>query len=170
MIKEQHKYLKLLSILLQYPDDTLFAGLPELEKIVEELPPSEQKKGLEEFLCYLKTQKTRCLQELYTAAFDMNPSTTLNITYHLWGDSEKRAGALTSLRQIYQDAGYECTTGELPDYLPMMLEFLAVCPKAQGINLIWECLKALEELARRLQETALSYSKLLQPLIDNCGN
>jgi len=170
MIKEQDKYLKLVSILLQYPDDTLFAGLPELEKFVRELSPGEQKKSLEEFLCYLKTQETRCLQELYTAAFDMNPSTTLNITYHLWGDSEKRAGALTGLRQIYQDAGYECTTGELPDYLPMMLEFLAVCPEARGIDLIRECLKPLKEVARRLRETALSYSKLLQSLIDTCGN
>jgi len=115
-------------------------------------------------MCYLKTQATLCVKELYTTVFDMNPSTTLNITYHLWGDSAKRADSLARLRQVYLEAGYECTTGELPDYLPLMLEFLALCPQAQGTDLIRECLQALEGLVRRLQETALPYAALLQPL------
>lgn len=166
-LEEQKTYLKLLAMLLQYPDDSLLSRLPELQAIAGLLPPCDRKNSLEQFMCYLKTKATLCVKELYTTAFDLNPSTTLNITYHLWGNSEKRADSLAYLRQLYLDAGYECVTGELPDYLPLMLEFLALCPQAQGNDLIRECLQTLEGLVRRLQETALPYAALLQPLTAN---
>jgi nitrate reductase delta subunit len=100
----------------------------------------------------------------------MNPSTTLNLSYHLYGDNEKRADMLARLQQRYRDAGYERTTGELPDYLPMMLEFLSVCPESENTGLIWECLRGLEDVVDRLQKAAPPYAALLQPLIPMVAN
>ena len=134
------------------------------------MPSKEMKKSMDDFLLYLKTHSPIHLQEGYTAAFDMNPTTTLNLTYQLYGDNEKRADVLARLQQRYQDAGYERITGELPDFLPMMLEFLSVCPDTENTELIWECLQGLEDVVDRLQKAAPPYAALLQPLIPMVAN
>jgi len=162
--------LRLLSALLQYPDHDLLSQIEMIETEVDDMPSKEMKKCMGDFLLYLKTHSPIHLQEGYTAAFDMNPTTTLNLTYQLYGDNEKRADVLARLQQRYQDAGYERITGELPDYLPMMLEFLSVCPDTENTGLVWECLRGLEDVVDRLQKAAPPYAALLQPLIPMVAN
>ena len=170
MKKDPIHPLRLLSALLQYPDHDLLSQIEMIETEIEDVPSKEMKKCMNDFLLYLKTHSPIHLQEDYTTAFDMNPSTTLNLTYQLYGDNEKRADMLARLQQRYQDAGYERTTGELPDYLPMMLEFLSVCPDTENTELIWECLRGLEDVVDRLQKAAPPYAALLQPLIPMVAN
>jgi nitrate reductase delta subunit len=165
MEKDRIHPLRLLSALLQYPDHDFLSQIEMIETEVDDMPSKEMKKCMDDFLRYLKAHSPIHLQEGYTAAFDMNPSTTLNLTYHLYGDNEKRADMLARLQQRYQDAGYERTTGELPDYLPMMLEFLSVCPDSDNMQLIWECLGGLEDVVGRLQKAAPPYAALLQFLV-----
>ena len=162
--------LRLLSVLLLYPDHDLLGQIEMIETEVDDMPSKEMKKRMDDFLLYLKTHSPIRLQEGYTAAFDMNPTTTLNLTYQLYGDNEKRADVLARLQQRYQDAGYERITGELPDYLPMMLEFLSVCPDTENTELIWECLQGLDDVVDRLQKAAPPYAALLQPLIPMVAN
>jgi len=170
MDKDQGNPFKLLSVLLQYPDEVYLIQIKEMEILLASMVQNELKNSFVEFFNYLQTRALICLQESYTAAFDMNPATTLNLTYHMFGDNEKRAGMLARLQQVYLDAGYECTTGELPDYLPLMLEFLSVCPEVNGVELIWECFKDLNQYVDRLQLTAPAYSALLQPLVHMAAN
>ena len=170
MKKDPIHPLRLLSALLQYPDHDLLSQIEMIETEVDDMPSKEMKKCMDDFLLYLKTHSPIQLQEGYTAAFDMNPTTTLNLTYHTFGDNEKRADMLARLQQRYQDAGYERITGELPDYLPMMLEFLSVCPESENTGLIWECLRGLEDVVDRLQKAAPPYAALLQPLIPMVAN
>lgn len=162
--KDLNRIFKILSVLLQYPGKDYLTQIKEIEVIVASMPPNEFVNHISEFIIYIKTLPLIQLQETYTAAFDMSPATTMNLTYHIWGDNEKRADMLSRLQQVYQDAGYERTTGELPDYLPMMLEFLSVCPEAKDVELIWECLKHFNKYIDRLQQSAPAYSTLLQPL------
>lgn len=162
--------LRLLSALLQYPDHDMLSQIEMIETAIDDMSSEEMKKCIEEFLFYLKSHTPIHLQEGYTAAFDMNPSTTLNLTYQLFGDNEKRAALLARLQQSYQDAGYERTTGELPDYLPMMLEFLSIGPDTENTRWIWECLRGLEDVLDRLQKTAPPYAALLRPLIPMVAN
>lgn len=169
-MEDTHTYFNLLSRMLQYPDESYLQGLPQLEAAAGRLPRGEPRVAFEKFMCHLRAQNPFQLQERYTAAFDLNPATTLNMTYHIWGDGEKRAGALTRLRQIYHDAGYETTTGELPDYLPLMLEFVSIFPAARHIGLIQQCLKALETVVARLRQIVPPYAELLQPLIGICND
>ena len=158
------KYFKIMSLLLQYPDEKYLEMLPEIALEAGQLQPSREKTSIEEFLKDVKSHEAIQLQERYTATFDLNPSTTLNMTYHKWGDGEKRAAALTRLSRIYIDAGYEINNGELPDYLPLVLEFLATVPEAQRSETIQQSLEALKTVVDRLSKIAVPFAELLDPL------
>jgi len=90
--------------------------------------------------------------------------TTLNLTYHAYGDNEKRAAALARLQHLYDQAGWERTDGELPDYLPLLLEFLAIHPWPETALPVWQCLHATQNLVAGLEKSAPAYAMLLRPL------
>jgi nitrate reductase molybdenum cofactor assembly chaperone NarJ/NarW len=154
--------LKITSLLLQYPDDGFIRSLPLIEKSIAQLPDSYVKDKLARFTSYLQTTPLLRLQETYTEAFDMDPSTCLNLTYHLLGDSEKRGNVMAGLHQIYREAGYETITGELPDYLPLILEFLSECPASDGAEMLWSYLGSIEKAAGSLKDAGNPYSLLLE--------
>jgi nitrate reductase delta subunit len=164
MIDHHTDPLQVLSVLLHYPDQELLNGLDEIESFVARLPQSETKQAMQAFIGDLKTQPLISVQERYTALFDMDPATTLNITYHAFGDNAKRAAALAYLQHNYVQAGWERLTGELPDYLPLMLEFLSVCPHPALTAPVWQCLQGMPPLVARLEEKAPVYAALLQPI------
>ncbi len=156
--------LQVLSVLLHYPDKDLLNGLDEIESLVANLPLSETKSAIQAFIRDLKTQSLIDVQERYTAVFDIDPATTMNVTYHAFGDNEKRAAALAYLQHNYEQAGWARITGELPDYLPMMLEFLSVCTHPEHTAPVWQCLQGMPPLVVRLEEKAPVYAALLQPI------
>ena len=156
-----------MSLLLDYPDSTLQAAWPALAAALEDWPAGRRKRGVQDFLAQAASQPPLRLQEAYTAAFDLDPAGSLNMTYHLWQDSEKRAGALVRLHQIYRDAGYEAVTGELPDYLPLMLEFIALHPEARDHEIVRACFRHIGGLAARVRSKAPAYAGLLTLLEEN---
>lgn len=166
MKKKLGRIFKVLSVLLSYPGEDYLNQIKEIEAIAADMPLDEFKNSINEFIAYIKTQSMVRLREIYTDAFDVSPATTMNLTYHILGDNEKRAGMLTRLQQVYQDAGYERISGELPDYLPLLLEFLSVCPEDTDVKLIWECFQHFDTYIDRLKQTSPAHSALLQPLAD----
>lgn len=180
MIDHHTDTLQVLSVLLHYPDEDLLNGLEEIESLAANLPFSEMESAIKAFIGDLKTRPLIGVQERYTAVFDMDPATTLNITYHAFGDNEKRAAALAYLQHTYVQAGWERITGELPDYLPLMLEFLSVCRHPGHAAPVWQCLQGLPPLVARLEEKAPVYAALLRPIAamamegrpadDGCGH
>ena len=165
-MKETNKYLKVLSFLLQYPDEVYFRTLPEIKSLVGKMHRGPRRASIEDFIAHLEGEDAIHAQEQYTALFDMSPSTTLNVTYHLWGDGEKRARLLTRLQQVYAGAGLEKKSLELPDYLPLILEFMASVPEAMRSGAIKTSLKGIETLVERLKPLASYYSGLLEPLAE----
>jgi len=113
MIDQPTDTLQVLSVLLHYPDEDLEKALDEIESLAANLLPAETKAAVQVFIGDLKTQPLIRAQERYTALFDMDPAMTLNITYHTFGDNEKRAAALADLQHTYAQAGWERVTGEL---------------------------------------------------------
>jgi len=160
---ERRLQFKVISELMQYPDEGFMKRLPHVETAVAELP-EELREKIEDFISFIKCQSPIRLQETYTAAFCINSKTTLNMAYHHWGNSEKRALALAGLEQVYREAGYERIGGELPDFLPLMLEFLSINPDAPGAELVRQCLSGPERLSAQLRETAPGYAGLLDSL------
>jgi nitrate reductase delta subunit len=155
--------LKIISQLIQYPDEGFMKRLPDVQAVVEELPEALKEK-IGGFISGIKSTSQIHLQETYTRAFYMSSKTTLNMAYHQWGNSDKRAVALAGLEQVYRQAGYERIGGELPDFLPLILEFLSIHPDAEGTEFFRQCLSGLEGLSARLREADPVYAALLDTL------
>jgi len=166
MTEEKHYLLKLLSILLQYPDDELIRSLGELKEAVEQIYQAEQRERCVIFLDYLGNNSLIRLQEEYTSTFDLNPEMCLNLTYHRWGDARERGSALVDFHQLYGTAGYECATGELPDYLPLVLEFLSINRHEKQVSFLGQYSDQVEVIGSRLQEAGSPHGGLFEIVVD----
>ena len=157
-------WFKLFSVLLQYPDE---AFVQTAQTLREDYGPSWDGRfasGCRDFLRYLDATPLISLQEVYVQNFDLRPSTCLNLTFHELGDSKIRGVALAELSQLYQDAGYEFSTEELPDFLPLMLEFLSVCSPDTALRILERYQKQIEGRAQRLREVESPYGNVLEAL------
>jgi nitrate reductase delta subunit len=162
MTSETRALLKLLSLCLAYPAAADRAALSEMEAAAAGLGDAQARDVMARFLALVNAQPLLKLQEHYTAVFDMNPSASLNLTYHLMGDREDRGRALAELLEVYLRAGFEPAVNELPDFLPLMLEFMAASPPAEPHGLILRCLSAVPAIAGRLRETDSLYAVPLE--------
>jgi nitrate reductase delta subunit len=164
MTTEKRKLLKLLSLSLAYPDPAVVEALPEMEMAAAGIADSQARERLSDFMSRLKAQPLLALQEHYTAVFDMNPSASLNLTYHLMGDREDRGRSLAELLEVYRQAGFEPAVNELPDFLPLLLEFIAESSPAEPHALILRCLATVPAVASRLKENGSLYAVPLELL------
>lgn len=151
---------KSLSLLLHFPDENLLAALDTLESSVASLP-SEAVAPVRKALAYLKSRPLVDLQERYTRLFDLSPATTLNLCCHLPGDPHAQAGRMCSLQGVYNAAGCQSISAELPDYLPLLLEFLSLAPDHGRHAPVSEVLAAVPILAEKLRAADDIYAGLL---------
>jgi len=152
---------KLISLLLQYPDEELVSGLSGMEAVVSELEPESARRVCSDFLDYLRQKPILYVQEEYTRTFDLDSSMCLNLSHHKWGDDRERGNALAALSGLYQVAGFEMSTGELPDYLPLVLEFMSVCSEEACRAIMEDYREEVNGLAEKLNKQGSSYSALL---------
>jgi nitrate reductase delta subunit len=149
---------QLLSVLLQYPTAELVEAQGELEAAAPQWPHVRR---------FLERQRAVPLherQETYVQTFDFDRRASLHLTYHTLGDRRQRGVELVRLKRRYAEAGLELDPAELPDYLPAMLEFAALAPKA-GERLLNERRPALELVRSRLHERRSPYAELLDALV-----
>jgi nitrate reductase delta subunit len=117
-------------------------------------------------LDYLGNKPLIRLQEEYTSTFDLSPSTCLNLTYHKWGDARERGNALVDFHRLYHLAGYESSTGDLPDYLPLVLEYLSLTRNGDHSSLLGQYCEEVETLSSRLEQAGSVYAGLLATVAD----
>ena len=161
--------LKLISCLLQYPDESLLKWLPTFKQIIHEIDNGLARNRYELFLSYFEQIPLIQLQELYTETFDLSPSNCMNLTYHRWGDTENRGPALAHLEELYLRSGFERISGELPDFLPLILEFISERPDIANSEIIPLYGTVVETLDRRLRQAGYPYSLLFEQLKDIFG-
>ena len=161
--------LKVLSILLQYPDDEFIQSFGELKQAVEEIPQVKQRERCLNFLNYMGSNPLIRLQEEYTATFDLNPATSLNLTYHKWGDARERGNALAELNCLYRKAGYESCNDDLPDYLPLVLEFMSINRVTNSFSFMRQYYDQVKDVGSRLREKDSPYSGILASVLDIFG-
>lgn len=166
MNEEKRSILKVLSVMLHYPDDEFILSLDDLKEAVEEIPQVEQREKCMIFLSYLSSNPLIRLQEEYTATFDLNPTTSLNLTYHKWGDARERGNALAELNYLYRKAGYESCNDDLPDYLPLVLEFLSINRLTNNFSSIGQYCDQVKAVGSRLRERDSPYSGILAIVLD----
>ncbi len=156
MDKETRVIFKILSLLLQYPKE----GIASFDVPLNGISPSEEKKALENFWHGHRGAPLLQLQEEYTRIFDLDPSMSLNLTHH-HPQVHSRGKLLIQLQQHYREAGWENLPGELPDYLPLVLEFMSVCPAAHRQWIAGEYGEILDSLASRVERARSPYAPLV---------
>jgi nitrate reductase molybdenum cofactor assembly chaperone NarJ/NarW len=152
---------KLLSLLLQYPGDELLAARPELAEAVLALPDSAERAEMERFLHHFGRASAIELQRRYVETFDLQRRASLYLTYFTHGDTRKRGMALLRLKRLYTAAGLRLDARELPDFLPLMLEFAALAPAGTGEGVLSEHRAGLELLRVHLRGQDSPYLHLL---------
>ncbi len=155
-------YLRLVSALLAYPEEETVRSLDELQTLVSEIPDRSAREVFEDLAGYLCRTPLLRVQEEYTRCFDLSPATSMELTLHRNLDEAERARALSSLSGIYRDEGLETITGELPDHLPLVLEFLAIGSKEAGERVRRDYQKPTEILASRLKEGGSPYAGVVR--------
>ena len=121
---------------------------------------------LRQFQASYRELGTARLQEIYTSVFDMQPECALNLSYHLFGEDQRRGIFLAKLKELYEPAGISTGT-ELPDHLCLMLRYLATeVDVAAKADFIADCLHpAISKIARGLDATANAYRGVLDALL-----
>lgn len=111
-----------LSALLGYPEPPLQAAMPEIDAALAPWPAARA--ALSPLTALLRDTPLIALQEQYVATFDRNPAHSLHLFEHVHGESRDRGQAMVDLIDEYRRAGFEPVSSELPDYVPLFLEFL----------------------------------------------
>lgn len=164
MAAEQVHPLKLASLLLQYPEPPLDEAVAGLG--LDEVGPASrrQRARLSAFLEWWRSRSLGALQRAYVEEFEFAKQRSLHLTYHVYGDRRQRGLALLRLRQAYAEAGLEPDEAELPDFLPMMLEFAALHPA--GREILEQNREAIELVAASLRESGSPFAELLGVVTD----
>lgn len=137
MTKEQRALLAILSRILSYPDQTFFEDRSTVFGFAKEsLSSKEIRKEVLKRIMPFYGMSLKELQELYVETFDYKEKTNLYLTAHELGDSRKRGFALIQLQILIGDTGFEYPGKELADYIPMLLELLAVSPENETFLLL----------------------------------
>ncbi len=158
---------KALSILLTYPSADLQAAIPEIRQALlkEGLLGPRRMAALEPLLRVLSEKDIYDLQEDYVLLFDRSRSLSLCLFEHLHGESRDRGGAMVSLLETYREAGFDLTGAELPDHLPVLLEYLSTQALAEAQSILSDAGPILVALADRLTRRESHYAAVLEALV-----
>ena len=133
MTNESSALLVIMSRILEYPNDDFFEERPIIEKFVnEQIHIETHRKEILERIDLLFDMGQKKLQEIYVETFDYKEKSSLYLTAHELGDSRKRGAALIKLQKLICEGGFEYEGKELADYIPMLLELLAVAPEEEN--------------------------------------
>lgn len=159
--------LKLVSVLLEYPSDELWRHGDELLAAADAATvSSSRRRALTGFIKELIALEPMAAQERWLALFDRGRAMSLLLFEHIHGESRDRGQAMVDLMQTYQDNGFEVSSAELPDYLPLLLEYLAQRPAEEVSDWLRHTGHILELLAARAAERGSSYAQLFEILVE----
>ncbi|MFF4547706.1 nitrate reductase molybdenum cofactor assembly chaperone [Streptomyces sp. NPDC001406] len=157
--------LRLMSLLLQYPDAELVAARQVVAATVDALEPSPAATELAAFTAWFTAQEPDALERHYVETFDLRRKSGLYLTYYLHGDTRRRGMALLAMAQRYRAAGWDTDGGELPDHLPVALEFAALCGPGPGEAPLRQHRRGLELIHRALTDMDSPYRHVLAALL-----
>lgn len=160
---------KLSSLLLQYPDDELRSAQGEIAEAIDALPRTSAGAALERFCDWWAQTDPLAVAQHYVQALDLNKRSGLYLTFYGEGDKRERGAALLRLKRLYRAAGLPLAGTELPDYLPVMLEFAAAAPAGYGEIVLREHHAALELVRLSLRERESPYADLIDAVCLTLG-
>lgn len=171
MMELRDRTLKALSLLLSYPTRELQSAMPEIGGVLasETRLTAAARRDLRPLVEELTTRDIYDIEEQYVMLFDRSRTLSLNLFEHVHGESRDRGGAMVSLIETYRDAGFEPDTSELPDHLPVLLEFLATRFPSEAQEILADAAHIFEALSARLVRRESPYSAVFAALLQLAG-
>jgi len=163
--------LRALGALLSYPREEIRQALPEIAEAIRasKLIPAHQREGLLTLIDELRADDLLKVEERYVELFDRGRAASLHLFEHLHGEGRDRGQAMVDLTRLYERAGYELSLRELPDYLPVVLEYLSCCDLRETRELLGDCAHILRRIGQSLIARGSSYATVLQALLVIAG-
>mgnify|MGYP003624659015 FL=1 len=163
--------LKALSLILSYPTRELQHAMPEIGAVLasDTRLTAAARRALRPLVEELAGRDIYDLQETFVMLFDRSRTLSLNLFEHVHGESRDRGGAMVSLVETYREGGFDPVTSELPDHLPVLLEFLATRPFTEAQDTLADAAHIFEALNARLVRRESPYNAVFSSLIQLAG-
>ncbi|MFV8834156.1 nitrate reductase molybdenum cofactor assembly chaperone [Aquisalimonas sp.] len=163
--------LKAIAVLMDYPGEELQQHGHELATVIQEAPglDADTRRGLVGLVERLRTHDLLDVQAEYVGLFDRSRSLSLHLFEHVHGESRDRGQAMVNLLNIYREHGLEVSANELPDYVPLFLEFCSRLSEEEVQGWLEEMGHLLQLLQGRLEERDSDYQWLFKALLELGG-
>jgi nitrate reductase delta subunit len=163
--------LRALARLLTYPDVALRASLPALREALraEARLTQDRLDEIDHLIESLRTPEGLDAEANYVELFDRGRSTSLHLFEHVHGDSRDRGPAMIDLHKTYEAAGLYLGADELPDYLPVVLEYASTQPRADGRAFLAEMAHILNALCTALTSRRSNYAAVIAAVLELAG-
>ncbi len=161
------KTFKVLSAILSYPTEALIAAAPEFPAVLDadRLVPASCRSSLDVLIDEIASGDLYDLQERYGLLFDRSKTLALHLFEHVHGESRDRGQAMVDLKAMYENAGLVIDANELPDYVPLFLEFLSTRPLSEASDLLGQTAHIFAALAERLGRRESAYMAAFDALV-----
>jgi nitrate reductase delta subunit len=162
---------KALSALLSYPTDEMRQALPDIAEEIRRsrLVAPRERDGLLGLIAEIGHGELFSAEERYVDLFDRGRALSLNLFEHVHGDSRDRGQAMVELKRHYEAAGFELSSRELPDFLPVVLEYLSRRDLEEARETLADCAEILKSISRSLLARRSRYASVLQALLVIAG-
>jgi nitrate reductase delta subunit len=159
--------LRALSALLSYPTRELREALPEIAACIRTSPlvAPDARGPLLRLVDDLAAGDLLDLEARYVEIFDRGRATSLNLFEHLHGESRDRGQAMVDLKRHYEQAGFDLASSELPDFLPVVLEYLSCRDLAEARAMLGDCAHILRRIGEALFARNSGYAAVFQVLL-----
>lgn len=163
---------KVLSALLAYPTAELQAATGPISEALDREPgvPAHTRGRLHDLIKEMATGDIYDLQERYVLLFDRTRSLSLHLFEHVHGESRDRGQAMIDLQSLYEKNGLFIDAAELPDFLPLFLEFLSTRPLDEARELLGQTAHILAAIGERLMKRGSAYSAVFGALFAIAGD
>ena len=164
--------LRALSALLAYPSEGLREAIADIGSVLVDdgLVSARERADLWPLLAELRNDDLYDLEERYVELFDRSRSLTLNLFEHVHGESRDRGQAMVDLAALYERGGLTMAASELPDYLPLLLEYASTRPIGEARQLLTDIAPIVAALRERLIERGSAYSGVFGALLALSGS
>ncbi len=161
------KTLRVLAALISYPTTDLVAAADEIRDAIDAdtVLPAAERAGLHRLIDDLAGGDLYDLQERYGLLFDRTRALSLHLFEHVHGESRDRGQAMVDLLKLYEESGYTPTATELPDYLPLFLEYASTRSPQAAIDLIGQPATVIAALKERLAKRSSPYGAVMSALL-----
>ncbi|WP_296449522.1 nitrate reductase molybdenum cofactor assembly chaperone [Rhodoferax sp. UBA5149] len=163
--------LRVLARLLSYPDTALRGHLPDMRDALrsDRTVPMDRLAELDALIATLENGDALENEAAYVQMFDRGRATSLHLFEHVHGDSRDRGPAMIDLTQTYEKAGLFLAPGEMPDYLPVVLEFVSTQPPKEARAFLGEMAHIFNAIFNALQQRESAYASVLGALLELSG-